>query len=384
MNKKQQQILNSTLDKAISPPQRMNREKLDELLNEYDTPIESVAPKSSQSSFLPPPVMDDQNVSPKSDDQAEHLELGYSVAKLPSSSATEKLSYSSLATEKLSYSVAKSETTPQPPATLEQGLQNTNSQSAFYQVFNVVDDEIMPTLTLAEQSVFRRLYRLSYGFNRQITDSVSLNRLAEKCNLSLAGVKLAIKSLQMKNLIKIVGDRSRDPRGGNKYEIRLDGFLNKAAEQLGYSVAKLVSSPIKDDDDFNNTSNHHQKAVMTIYQQVTGNTWTPADAKTYQQIKATPLEVIESAIRIATNRAASQPRSLAYFKQEIIQQQQPKKETKATTKNKLKRIVGDVRNIYVGTHLSFSELAELVKDRAAKEGIPYGGGILDEVLNELL
>ena len=123
---------------------------------------------------------------------------------------------------------------------------------------------------------------------------------------------------------------------------------------------------------------------MTIYQQVTGNTWTPADTKTYQQIKTIPLKVIESAIRIATNRAASQPRSLAYFKQEILQQQQPKKETKATAKNKLKRIVGDLRNIYVGTHLSFSELAELVKDRAAKEGIPYGGGILDEVLNELM
>lgn len=46
--------------------------------------------------------------------------------------------------------------------------------------------------------------------------------------------------------------------------------------------------------------------MMMIYQQVTGNTWTPADTKTYQQIKTIPLKVIESAIRIATNRAASE------------------------------------------------------------------------------
>ena len=51
------------------------------------------------------------------------------------------------------------------------------------------------------------------------------------------GCIIAVKFLRMKNLIKIVGGRSRDLRGGNKYEICLEGFLNNATEQLSYSVA---------------------------------------------------------------------------------------------------------------------------------------------------
>lgn len=48
-----------------------------------------------------------------------------------------------------------------------------------YKTPNFLDDEVLPDLAPPEQIVLRRLYRLSYGFNRQTTDSVGINKLAK-------------------------------------------------------------------------------------------------------------------------------------------------------------------------------------------------------------
>src|SRR5713226_2090422 len=107
----------------------------------------------------------------------------------------------------------------------------TNKSTGFYTVPNLLDDEITPTLTLAEQSVLRRLFRLSYGFNRPTTGPVSIRKISEKCNLSASGVKLALKSLEAKKLIRAIGEGKFNPQGGNRYHV----LPNLVTEKPGHS-----------------------------------------------------------------------------------------------------------------------------------------------------
>src|SRR5262249_31320005 len=137
-------------------------------------------------------------------------------------------------------------------------------QLAGYKSPNVLDDEIMPALTPSEQVVLRRLFRLSYGFNRTITDPVSYSKLSEKCHLGISALKDALRSLQMKNLIRVVGDNKYNPAGGNQYEIALDLVVknladkqpgrivtkldtNLANKQPGHNSTRSITGPIKDD-----------------------------------------------------------------------------------------------------------------------------------------
>lgn len=278
--------------------------------------------------------------------------------------ANNELSQASLANDQLSQSLAK------PIISLVNG----------YRTPNYLDDEIMPTLQPSEQLVLRRLYRLAYGFNRDTTDKVSLTKLAEKCNLGVATVKLAIKSLEAKRLIEIQSDQSRDPKGGNRYRVLAE--LITSNDQLGQSLAKLIDSHIKDDDhdDLNNTD-HHQSGVMMIYQQLTGNSWTKLDQATYEKIKNIPLEKIEQAIRLASQRAASRPNSLNYFVKEILNLVQPSGQSKTQRKKVLEKIVTRVRDLHVGaTNYKFPDFVEDVKREAAREGMPFDNDLFNQII----
>jgi DNA-binding GntR family transcriptional regulator len=92
---------------------------------------------------------------------------------------------------------------------------------------NWIQDELMPTLEIIEQIVLNRLIRLSLGFNRQITDSVGLTKLAEKCNITQTSLKKAIKSLENRGIIKVHRDLSGSSIGGNKYEMFFDYPVSK-------------------------------------------------------------------------------------------------------------------------------------------------------------
>jgi Mn-dependent DtxR family transcriptional regulator len=71
----------------------------------------------------------------------------------------------------------------------------------FYRTPNELDDKIIPTLRPTEQSVIRRLYRLTRGFRRD-TCSVSVATLASACNISSRKVAYALNVLEERGYIK--------------------------------------------------------------------------------------------------------------------------------------------------------------------------------------
>jgi DNA-binding Lrp family transcriptional regulator len=68
---------------------------------------------------------------------------------------------------------------------------------------NEVFEDILPTLKTSQQSVLLRLYRLSWGFQKD-TCHVSMGKLAKCCNLSPRQVITCIQSLEKRRFIKRV------------------------------------------------------------------------------------------------------------------------------------------------------------------------------------
>ncbi|HEV7859917.1 MAG TPA: helix-turn-helix domain-containing protein [Pyrinomonadaceae bacterium] len=71
----------------------------------------------------------------------------------------------------------------------------------FYRIPNELDDKIIPTLKPGEQSVLRRIYRLTRGF-RSDTCTVSMATLASACNISTRKVAYALNTLEERGYIK--------------------------------------------------------------------------------------------------------------------------------------------------------------------------------------
>lgn len=103
----------------------------------------------------------------------------------------------------------------------EQGQQEESKEDERYHAYFLggftitdlsVEDVLMPTLTVAEQSIYRRLYRLSFGYSRTWC-RVSLDELRRACNMSSrATVRNGLRSLMTKQCIKIIEDaRQRNP-----------------------------------------------------------------------------------------------------------------------------------------------------------------------------
>jgi len=72
-----------------------------------------------------------------------------------------------------------------------------------YLVPNYVSDYLMKNLSLGEQSVFHRLYRLSRGFHKK-TEPITVRSLAESCGLSPKLTANIIKALASKRILKII------------------------------------------------------------------------------------------------------------------------------------------------------------------------------------
>jgi hypothetical protein len=269
------------------------------------------------------------------------------------------------------------------PKNIEKGLRS--SRDPGYYTPNWIDDEIMPTLHLSEQVLLRRLFRLSYGFNKQITDPISIPKLAEKCNLSDKGVKLAIKALEERGLIIAHRDFSGNPLGGNRYEVFTQVMSIPETKSPGEKLPGEISASIKDHD-HEDLKNHdhdqtaHERETRMIYQTITGNNWKKADQVAYEKIKHIPVEIIEQGIRITLTRASTRPGSLAYFVKEILVIANPAPAQRGVNKRALSEIVARVRELNVGRSLTIGELAEEVKRACARQGVLFDSDLFQEII----
>lgn len=244
-------------------------------------------------------------------------------------------------------------------------------------------DEVLPTLNAYEQVLLIRLYRLSYGFRRKITDHVGKKTLADKCNMSLAMVKKVLKSLESRGLIETIPDRSNDPTKGNKYRVLTRLSDNPVLAELSSNRTQSPDNPIilnVDDDNIKN-KHHHLNKVKDLYESTTNNKWTKRDDDSFEKVKDYNFELIQKAVKIATKRAKSPPGNFEYFIKQIHKFANPTKEERKILKKALGELVNFTRQTRVGGSSDLS-LKEDVEMRCEKEGTFFDKKVYDEIMEE--
>ncbi len=88
------------------------------------------------------------------------------------------------------------------------GLKDHLDKSLFFSFFNEMVDDLLPTLDPNEQVLYVRLFRLSYGFNRNYC-TVSQSLLIERTGFSRNTVRTSLQSLAQKGWLKIADAGNR-------------------------------------------------------------------------------------------------------------------------------------------------------------------------------
>jgi hypothetical protein len=108
----------------------------------------------------------------------------------------------------LSSSVAPTHSPAKRSAGTEFPLQDHLDKALFFGFYNEVADELLPTLPPAAQVLYSRLFRLSYGFNRNYC-TVSQPLLMERTGLSRNTIRTALQTLLDDIWIQIIGAGNR-------------------------------------------------------------------------------------------------------------------------------------------------------------------------------
>jgi hypothetical protein len=87
-------------------------------------------------------------------------------------------------------------------------LRENLDKSLFFGFYNEVSDVLLPTLELNAQVLYNRLFRLSYGFNRNYC-TVSQPLLMQRTGLSRNTVRTGLQSLVKKGWIRIIESGNR-------------------------------------------------------------------------------------------------------------------------------------------------------------------------------
>jgi hypothetical protein len=103
---------------------------------------------------------------------------------------------------------AQVQTIKAPPSSQVLGLKDHLNKSLFFGFFNEMVDDLLPMLDSNEQVLYIRLFRLSYGFNRNYC-TVSQSLLIERTGFSRNTVRTSLQSLARKGWIGIVAAGNR-------------------------------------------------------------------------------------------------------------------------------------------------------------------------------
>jgi hypothetical protein len=109
-------------------------------------------------------------------------------------------------------------------------------------------DEVVPHLTLAEQSLYQRLFRLSHVQQSPFT-KCRYEDLAVQCGVSVSTVRRAVKALRTKHLLKTVWES----KSGTTFVVQLlaifpyrPGFLPRRGRGTALPLQRLSRPPIYD------------------------------------------------------------------------------------------------------------------------------------------
>ncbi len=127
----------------------------------------------------------------------------------------------------------------------------------YTKVSNSIFDILVQHQTPFEHVVYLRLYRLSYGFNRQTTDLVGYKTLEKACNMSRSTVRRAITGLVDKgHIIRLSLDNTKDDKG-SRYRILLPHDMPDIDEYEGPDTVSTQNTVFTQD------SVHTEHSVLT-------------------------------------------------------------------------------------------------------------------------
>ena len=129
-------------------------------------------------------------------------------------------------------SPASTRGSPTQPADPELPLLEHLDKALFFGFYNEVADELLPTLSPAAQVLYNRLFRLSYGFNRNYC-TVSQPLLMERTGLSRNTLRAAFQTLFDGGWIQIVGAGNRV---STTYRVVLPREARVRAQQTGSKI----------------------------------------------------------------------------------------------------------------------------------------------------
>ncbi len=113
-------------------------------------------------------------------------------------------------------STVVSKTTVAPKTTV---VNKTMVPQNYFLIDNKVSDILVSTLTPNQQSIYLKLYRLSYGTNKNITNLIGYRSLAKECNLSLKTSQRVINFLIKNKYIKRIDYVNTAQEKGSKYRV---------------------------------------------------------------------------------------------------------------------------------------------------------------------
>jgi hypothetical protein len=99
-------------------------------------------------------------------------------------------------------------------------------------------DEVMPYLTVAEQVVYHRLFRLSHGRRSEYVQC-RYEELALQCGLSLRTMQRALKDLKQKQVVKTVWQS----HGATTFTVRLPWDLTRKPSFLPRQTRMVALAP---------------------------------------------------------------------------------------------------------------------------------------------
>jgi hypothetical protein len=120
---------------------------------------------------------------------------------------------------------------------------------------NEIFEDILPTLRTSEQSILLRLYRLTWGFQKD-TCHVSMGRLGKSCNLSARQVTTCVHVLEKRRLIRRVHvdlDNKKQHERGVTFQMLLPQAVRAkiAAPEIISAAAKISAGEETSDNKVN-------------------------------------------------------------------------------------------------------------------------------------
>jgi hypothetical protein len=121
---------------------------------------------------------------------------------------------------------------------------------------NEIFEDILPTLRTSEQSILLRLYRLTWGFQKD-TCHVSMGKLGKACNLSTRQVTTCVQVLEKRCLIRRVhvdlDNKNQHERGVTFQMLLPQAARAKISAPANISVAANISAGEETADNKRNT-----------------------------------------------------------------------------------------------------------------------------------